>query len=343
MFFAHLYAEIRILYQNNKGYNDMAKCKCKTNAKIVSSVVSNLNGSSCPCTDVCASPICADPCVLGIMAPLIYDEIGINLCASFPLGVTLSTTYPTVTNATARVINASYTYGAGNVSLESINGRGNCYDITLSNITITFAVDLFDANCRLVATVYPTAVYLPPSTTAATYDADTNPSSVELVLFAPYGPSYETVEAATTPVLNFIGAVTGSNTVTQGINMFAFGKVLDLDVNDSTITVGLTLVLQSLYFAGYKVKSDGKIDIPKGSITSPENSDCMRFVSGNLLNLAIKPLDLGAPNYEEYQKQNCQKLNPSPCAGSCPGYTNVTDVPVKNGTNSGSGGGGTTL
>lgn len=295
----------------------MAKCKCKNNARIISNVVSGMDAGSCPCpcTDVCTTPICADPCVLGIMAPLIYDEIGINLCTTFPLGVTLSTTYPTVTNATARVINATFTYGDGNVTIESIPGRGNCYEITLSNITVTFAVDLYDSNCRLVATIFPTAVFLPPETTAPTYDEDTNPTSVSLELFAPYGPSYS---SATTPapILNFIGATTGSNTITQGINLFAFAKVLNLDIEDSTITVGLTLVLQSLYFVGYKVKSAGKIDIPKGSIISPENSDCMRFVAGNLLNLAIKPLDLGAPNYEEYAKKDCGQT-PSPCSSNC--------------------------
>lgn len=295
----------------------MSKCKCKSNARIVSDVVSGLGGSMCPCTDVCTSPICADPCVLGIMAPLIYDEIGINLCTTFPLGTAIPTTYPTASSATARVISAAYTYGTGNVTIEPIAGRGNCYEITLSNITVTFAIDLYDASCRLITTLYPTAVYLPPETTAATYDADTNPTSVQLQLFAPYGPSYSTGETPA-PVLNFIGSAAGNNTITQGINLFAFGKVLDLDLEDSTITIGLTLVLQSLYFVGYKVKSEGKIDIPKGTITSPDNTDCMRFVAGNLLNLAIKPLDLGAPNYEEYEKRNCLDKNVSPCSSTTP-------------------------
>ena len=290
----------------------MSKCKCQNRVRIVSDVVQSMNQNGCKCKDVCVSPICGDPCLLGIMAPLVYDEIGINLCASFPLGVTLPTTYPTVTSAKVSVLNATYTYGEGNVVIDRIPSRSNCYDITLSNITIQFAVDLFDENCRLIATVYPTAVYLPSDTTAATYDEDTNPTSVELELFAPYGTSYTGEAATIAPVINFIGFSTG-NTITQGMNLLGFGKVLDLDTDTSSITVGVTLVLQSVYFVGYKVKSEGKIAIPKGSIVDPEESKCMRFVAGDLLNLTIKPLELGAPNYEEYEKRDCQTSGCNDC------------------------------
>ena len=72
-----------------------------------------------------------------------------------------------------------------------------------------------------------------------------------------------------------------------------------------TITVGLTLVLQSLYFAGYKVESQGRIKTPKGCLITPDNADCMDFVCGELLNLEIKPLDLGWPQYDERKKEPC--------------------------------------
>ena len=104
--------------------------------------------------------------------------------------------------------------------------------------------------------------------------------------------------------------------MTQGLNMYSRGKLLDFNIAGDTITVGLTLVIQSLYFAGYKVKSEGKIDTPKGSIITPENSDCMRFVAGDLLDLAIKPLDLGAPYNEQYLKKECFNPNVDTC-GAC--------------------------
>ena len=55
----------------------MAKCKCSKcgSTRIVSNIVQNMpNG----CFDVCTNPICGSPDELSILAPLIYDEIGIN-------------------------------------------------------------------------------------------------------------------------------------------------------------------------------------------------------------------------------------------------------------------------
>ena len=283
----------------------MAKCKCSKRPKIASQTVQGIAPCGAGCFDVCTNPICDDPKVLSIMAPLVYDEIGINLCTNFDLGVDVATTYPTVTCATAKVINATYTYGDGNVVIDSLVGRPNCYSVTLSNITVEFAVNLFDANGRLIDTIYPTAVYLPSDTTAPTYDEETNPSSVELEIFAPYGYSYTVEGDATTPVINFIGYLDSNNYLQQGLNLYGIAKILDFDITDSTVTVGLTLILQSMYYAGYKVASAGRIETPKGSIISPENTDCMMFVAGDLLDLAIKPLDLGAPFYEERLKNSC--------------------------------------
>lgn len=295
----------------------MGKCKCGGRTRIVSDVVQSLDGHGKYCRDVCASPICKDPHILGIMAPLIYDEVGINLCASITVTPAIATTYPTATSATVKVVDATYTYGDGNVEINSITGRQSCYNITLSNIGVQLAINLYDASCRYLGTIYQTVTYLPADTTAPTYDEDTNPTSVELQLFAPYGLSYTADATAPTPVINFVGANEENNTIQQGVNLFGMAKLLDLNTADSTVVVGLTLVLQSLYYVGYKVKSAGKIDIPKGSILSPEDTDCMRFVAGDLLNLAIKPLDLGKPAYEEFDKQECCD---NKCGNrSCPG------------------------
>ncbi len=283
----------------------MARCKtkCGCGSRIVSNAVSQMNGQNC--FDVCTSPICGSPDYLGLYAPLIYDEIGINLCTTFDLGVDIPTTYPTATSATAQIIDITYTYGAGNVEITQISGRPNCYSVTLSNLTVQFAISIYDDACRLLDTIFVTAVYLPPDTTAATYDEDTNPTSVTLELFAPYGVAYNTDGTTFTPALSYIGYAAADNSIRQGLNLFGVAKVLNFDETDSTVTVGLTLVVQSLYYAGYKVASAGKIDIPKGSIVTPEDTDCLRFVAGDLLNLEIKPLDLGTPTCQENLKQDC--------------------------------------
>lgn len=301
----------------------MAKCKCGSRPRIVSNVCKSMNHGKC-CKDVCENPITGEPDMLGIFAPIIYDEIGVNLCASFEVTGNIATLFPTATNASIQVIDATYTYGAGNVEISNLTGRKNCYLVTLSNIELTFALSLYDASCRLVGTLYPTAVYLPPATTDPTYDEDTNPTSVELEIFAPYGLTYDTTVPTPTPTIGFIGFNTEENTITQGINLFSMAKLLDLDIDTNTITVGVTLVLQSLYYVGYKVKSAGRIDIPKGSIITPENSDCMRFVAGDLLDLAIKPLDLGAPMHEECLKRDCGRS----CGCGCQGTVSDEAIPL---------------
>jgi len=298
-----------------KEFYCMAKCKCGRNggcARIVSNGVKNMGNS---CVDVCANPICGEPDLLSIMAPLIYDEIGVNLCTTFSLGTKIPCAYSTAVTAAVQVLGIEFTYGDNGVQIDAIAGRPNCYVVTLSNLKVSFAVRLYDSACRLVGTVYPTAIYLPPCTTDETYDADTNPTSVELEIFAPYGLSYETLGACedATPVLNYTGFYTTNNTVRQGLNVYAIPKILGFSIGDSTITVGLTLVLQSLYFAGYHVANAGKIQTPRGSILTPDNSDCMRFVAGELLDLKIKPLELNPPVCEDNIQEPC---------GCNPGFEN---------------------
>ncbi len=285
--------------------NRASKCGCRT--RIVSNVVQNLKQD---CNGVCTNPIFESPDVLSIMAPLIYDEIGINLCTTIPLGVDIPTTYPTAVSAKAQVLGMDFTYGEDNVEIEEIPGRPNCYLVTLTNITVSFAVRLYDSACRLVGTVFPTAVYLPSDTEAETYDEDTNPAGVQLEIFAPYGISYEP-GATPTPILNVIGFLTGNNFVQQGLNLYAMAKVLYFDLAEGTVSMGLTMVLQSLYFAGYGVPSEGKICTPKGSLEEADNSRCMNFVAGDLLNLAIRPLELSIGDCE------CQSQNMDSSCDSC--------------------------
>lgn len=294
-------------------------CKCGCRARIVSNMVQSMkNCGSGQCIDVCSNPMLGSPKVLSIMAPVIYDEIGINLCACFDLCTDISSAYPTAVTASAHVIDIAFECGGDNVEIEAIAGRPNCYLVKLTNLTVTFAVSLYDENCKLLCTIYPKAVYLPPED-CPTYDEDTNPSCVELEIFAPYGVSYESQGGKEVPTINTIGFMCTNNFIKQGLNLYAIGKALNFNIDDNSITVGLTLVLQSLYFAGYRVENEGKINTPKGSLVTPDNSSCLRFVAGDLLDLAIKPLELGPPKCEERYKQDC--------TNSCCGVSDVT-VPI---------------
>ena len=155
-----------------------------------------------------------------------------------------------------------------------------------------------------------------------------------LEIFAPYGVSYNSNNATPpvyTPALNSIGFLSSDNIVTQGLNLYAIPKLLGLDTTDDEVTVGLTLILQSLYFCGYRVTSAGRISTPKGSIVSGEESDCIKFVCGNLLDRAIKPLDLSPPSCEGNLKKDCKK----PCMNDCTDTLNTNSTACQNVCNNG--------
>ena len=309
----------------------MANKSNRCGNRIVSNAAANQPAG---CMDVCMNPICGNPSVLSLMAPLIYDEIGINLCCTFDLGTDISAEYPTAAKANVQVVDVAFEYGDDNVEIAPLIGRPNCYQVTLTNLTVQFVMNLFDDDCRLLGTICPTAVYLPPSVTDATYNEDTNPTSVTLEIFAPYGLSFNTDGDAPTYALNYIGFEPENNAVRQGLNLFALPKLLGFDVTDDTATVGITFVLQSLYYAGYNVESAGKIQTPKGSIVTPDDADCLRFVAGDLLDLAIKPLQLGPPACEENLKKDCSE--PTGC-GTCPDMPENRFPSDGNGCGNGSG------
>lgn len=286
----------------------MAKCKacpCGHKQRIVSQCVSDIAKSDNKCTgncvDVCVNPICGTPKVLSIMAPLIYDEVGVNLCSPLQLATALATNYPTATSATARVIDMSLAAGSGNLSVTPIAGRPNCYRVAVSGLDVRVAINIYDSSCSVIATEIATINYLPPED-ADNANPETNPESIELEIYAPYGTAYNAATGTPVPTANQINFNVNNNYITQGINYFAMAKVLDLDKGTNTIVVGLTLIFQSLYFAGYRIPSLGKIKTPKGSVLTPEDTECKKFVDGDLLDLAIKPLELGPPCYEEELK-----------------------------------------
>ena len=157
----------------------MSKC-CGCNKKVLSNAVAN-NTDSCTCsltdncTDVCVTPQCGDPKLLTVLVPVIYDEIGINVCRTIPLA-TLLADYPTAAYIRAEVTNITFATGAApSVTIKPIAGRPNCYELTLTNLTVDFVIYVYDCCKRLLATLPVTGVvYLPSATTDPEYDEDTN-------------------------------------------------------------------------------------------------------------------------------------------------------------------------
>lgn len=299
----------------------MAKCKSKKCRCYKSSLAMQYENDD-NCFDVCSNAPCGDPKYLTTLAPVIYDQVGINLCSTITAPTDITTTYPTAVRAVAKVVDIALpTTGTPGsiVTVTPISGRPNCYSVTLTNLTVSFAISVFDCCNRQLATFPATATYLPSDITAPTYDEDTNPSSVELELYAPYGISYADATLAT-PTISYVGFTTASNTVSQGLNVTAMAKVLNLDVPENTLTIGLSVYVHSIYFNAYKLCHDGKAKAPKANISTDEESLCMAFVDGDLLNMNIKPLELEPPKCEGCLKKECN-TNPSDCdcedADSC--------------------------
>jgi len=288
----------------------MSKCSC--NRKIMSNAVANglFNDS---CLDVCVNPQCGDPEYLTILAPVVYDEIGINICRSVPLPADTSVEFPTAVYASAEVIDIDLpapTGETGGTTISPIANRANCYEVELSNLSVTFAVRLYDCCKRLLTTLtIASVIYLPPLTTDEGYDTDTNPTSVAMDIFAPYGVVYEDGDV-TSPTINFIGFSTTNSSLEQGLNLMAIPKVLDFDLTDGTVTIGLTLIVKSIYFTQYQIPHNGKAIVSKGSLNPSEDSVCMDFVSGSLLDRNIKPLEVCNP-YDK--KEVCDDVDPVPC------------------------------
>ncbi|MBQ8413398.1 MAG: hypothetical protein IJX12_07335 [Lachnospiraceae bacterium] len=304
----------------------MSNCCC--NKRILSAAISNGLTQS-DCIDICANPQCGDPEYLTLLAPVVYDELGINICRSIPLPETVATDFPTAVYASAEVIDIAFTVnpetGTG-ITIAPISGRANCYEIELSTLSVTFALKLYDCCNRLLTTLtLDEVIYLPPDATTEGYNEDTNPSSVVMELFAPYGVVY-TDGDVTTPSINFIGFSTTNSSVEQGLNMLSIPKVLDFDLTGGSITIGLTIIVKSIYFTQYQIPHNGKAIVTKGSLTSEEESVCMDFVNGSLLDRNIKPLESCNP-FDK--KENCNSPDPTPCSNiesnACPLDCSIED------------------
>jgi len=281
----------------------MAKynCNCKSRC-FTSTAIANNQTNGCPCVDVCTTPICGTPDALLLYAPVIYDSIGINLCRTVPLGVTIPTTFPTAAYATAEIVDLL----PGSAEITPITNRPNCYNVELSELNFTVIVRLFDCCQRLLATLpLLNIIYLPGSTTDPEYNEDTNPTDVTLQLYAPYGPAYTIAGTIATPTLIFNGLVTTQSPQSQGIQASAVAKVLNFNPDDSEISLGVTLYVFSLYSSFYNFHDATRGTIPKGRLATVEESACLHFVRGSLLDRNIKPLELGCPNHESTLKNDC--------------------------------------
>lgn len=281
----------------------MPKGSCNCSTKVYRSLVGKEAFDGC--RDICSSPVCGEPKLLTLLAPVVYDEVGLNLCRSVDLTALNLDDFPTASSLILEVADINLNLGGGS-EVESIYNRPYCVRITLSDITVTFYAKILDGCGNLLDTRSFAAVYLDPT---SSYDDETNPPSLTVDLYAPYGVSYVEgtggVGASLTPDISFLGLTASNNTIPQGIVVQGLAKAANFDPTGNTASVGLTLYLKTVYHVQYKVPHAGLAVPPKVEPDAPDIGACISFVEGGLLERNIKPLDFRCA---------CQEEGPRPCA-----------------------------
>ena len=103
-----------------------------------------------------------------------------------------------------------------------------------------------------------------PAVGTTNYNPDTNPRSVTVDMYAPYGAStvYNSYEEY---YINYVGFNMYDNTVENGLNMNAVAKVMEFNPTTGTMSAGITLYLRTVYYQAYKFNSLGKTMPPKSA------------------------------------------------------------------------------
>lgn len=278
-----------------------------------------------PAEDACVCPPLGEPKLLTIVAPVVFDECGINLCRVVDnldkIFDDLDFERDNVAGIELRVIDIDFNFGKENGSkVETLVRRPNCVRVTLSQIDVTFAAKVIDQNCRVIAEECFTIQYLPGDEEDPYFDNDTNPVSIAIDVYAPYGASYK-LDCECEPVISFLGFVEdgdhGNNALRQGIITQALAKVVNLDVDSLSAAIGLTIYIKSVYFVQYKIPHKGLCVPPKCIPVDiePENA-CLDFVEGDLLEQSIQPLELCCKP-KTIKHGFCEVEDPTP-AEECP-------------------------
>lgn len=268
------------------------------------------------CEDICTKPLCGDPNLLTVLTPVVYDEVGFNLCSSVTIpNEDFFTSYPTASRFSAQIINIEPAQ-ASDISIVLI--KPNCYRVTLTNLELTIAIHAYNCNNQLLTSFVVNQTYLPSNGDA---DNIANPPSFSVNIYAPYGISYpaNTEPGSTLPsgILNTISFIEGKNLIHQGLNLIALPKVLASDSANNRLTIGVSFFLKSIYYAQYLIPHQGKVNVPKATPTLNDDSVCLDFVNGGLVENNVKPLELMPPKcegrYKDCDSTSCGSINIPDC------------------------------
>lgn len=273
----------------------------------------------CRKIDVCNKEICGRPELLSVYAPVIYDEIGVNVCRTVKIPISVLEDNPTVETIRADVIDISLSKKHGckgemgeckpqnmhhSETKVTATCKPNCSKVTLTNICVTYDVKLYDDCDKFLDSTIITVNYLPSDKYSPDYkckDEKTNPSCITLELYTPYG--VVTRHDGCKKLINVVSMAEGKTEVRNGINLTGVGKAMNFDSCEGTFSAGLSLILRTVYFEAYKIDHKGKTVPPKADTEDENERVCRRFVENGLLSREIKPLELEEPKCEEKLKK----------------------------------------
>ncbi|WP_053985813.1 hypothetical protein [Niameybacter massiliensis] len=178
-------------------------------------------------------PPIGEPKCLTMMAPVVFDECGINLCRVFSIDDLVDACEGPTNRTTDIVFDGLTTLDLKNANtiqvkvvdidfnficpetcryseIKPSKNTPNLSRVVLRDIDVTFVVSIMDSTCKVCKEGMMTLRYLPGENCPG-YSEDTNPSNIAFDLYTPYGISYAPENPAgcnkLVPTINYIGFV----------------------------------------------------------------------------------------------------------------------------------------
>lgn len=219
----------------------MSKCCCNNDSKYFTrpnaGVCEICNPTPTPCDSIldgkAICPPIGEPKLLTLMAPVVFDECGINMCRVIDINQLVDVCQVNTSRTTdvlfdgltkcdlesasalqLQVVDIDFNFvcpkSCRYSEIKAAKGTPNVSRITLKDIDVTLEVKVLDGNCRVCKEGMMTLRYLPGENCPG-YDECTNPSNITFDLYTPYGISYAPENPAgcnkLVPTINFIGFV----------------------------------------------------------------------------------------------------------------------------------------
>lgn len=186
-----------------------------------------------PIESVAMCPPIGEPKLLTLMAPVVFDECGINLCRTVCLSELLDVcekqsdcqtdilfdglTKCDLENANKiqlQVVDINFNFidpcDCRYSEIRPAKNNPNLSRVTLKDIDVTFAVSVINSCCQVTKQGMMTLRYLGKEDSCG-YDSCTNPSSISFDLYTPYGVSFSPENPCgcnkLVPTINYMGYV----------------------------------------------------------------------------------------------------------------------------------------